>query len=150
MTNDGIRAAVFETVAKWHKEFVEFEFSRSSLPAAEEKESVYDFEIGYIPDGFELNRKNEEESFRSYEYYVNGDEEERLSIRISLTKNTKVAVDSERSEIEHTMINGMDTYIAYWKDYHQGSVTMGNKEYIISISGRLDCDELVKIAENIK
>ena len=38
MTNDGIRAAAFETVAKWHKEFVEFEFSRSSLPAAEEKE----------------------------------------------------------------------------------------------------------------
>ena len=153
MTNDDVRAAIFDTVTKWIKynDTYKLEFSRSNVPVDDNNDDAYDFEIGYIPDELILYEKHENELSRTFKYrWDNENDEMILSIDISPSSSTTLEVDGLRSEIEHTMINGMNTYIAYWNDDHQGSVTMGNKRIIISIWGRLDRNELIKIAESIK
>ncbi len=150
MTNDDVRAAVFESIAKWFDGHIEIDYNEAQTPSDNEKESIYDFEIGYIPEDYELFEKHEWDTIRSFRYWRNNDEDRVIIIKIATSAGTSINLDRDHSEYEHTMINGMDTYIIYDHNENMGSVVMGNKEFTIRVAGDVDYDELLKIAENIK
>ncbi len=147
LTNKDVRAAISNAVVTWYNNFIKVDYSNSTDVVNKDKDSVYDFEIGYIPVGFDLVEKVEDNSVREYIYSnSNGDY---LSIGIYTADSTDEVIDIEKTEFEKTTINGYETYVLYSEAERSGTVTMGDRNFVVLIDAISDYSDLIKIAENI-
>ncbi len=156
MTNSGVRAAVAEAVVTWYEDHVRFDFSKSEDVPEDtqggEKDDVTDVEdltVGYIPEGFDEASRTEESGYRQYIYYnENG---EHLLIVICDSKYTEMEQDSEQHEYEEIILNGnIKAHLFYNDEERSGTIIYGNNVYTVDVTGLIDKDELIKVAENIK
>lgn len=163
ITRQEVDASRSVTVIKEFDDHIKFEFitpgssgdetyTEEEIEKRKEKaiKHLADIEIGYFPDGYELEPSQSSEStgYRDYTYY--NDKGEPLSIAISLPEGTCICVDNEHSELELTSINGNEAYINYNYEENIGTVIISNPDYVIDVCGQISRDELIKIAENIK
>ena len=148
LTNKDVRAAISNAVVTWYNNFIKVDYSNSTDDVNKGKDSVYDFEIGYIPVGFDLVEKVEDNSVREYIYSnSNGDY---LSIGIYPADSTDEVMDIEKTEFEKTTINGYETYVLYSEAERSGTVAMGDRSFVILIDAISDYYDLIRVAENIK
>ncbi len=153
MTNEGVRAAIVKSFITWYDKYVEFDFSRYEEPEKEEEEetdplaAIDALVIGYVPEGYILSESVEDPGFRQYVYMT--ETGEYLVIEISTSKGSGIGLDNENSDLEKFSPNGKDMYISYNDTDQYGSVVFGNKMYVVSVSGLVAKDELIKVAENI-
>ena len=131
-----------------HPQFNAYDFDLiTDLPETEKE--LYDLEIGYIPEGYELQYKHEDEVVRNYIYYAVGDQN--VSIYIAVPEGTSVRVDNEHTVHETLTINGLMADLYYDNADRSGSIIIATANYIMDINGCLtDKEEIIKIAENIK
>lgn len=120
-----------------------------SIVASEANMYIKQFDIGYIPEGFEETSRTEELGFREYIYYSKtGDY---LLICMCDSESAGLAQDSEQHEYEKIILNDtVDAYIFYNDAERSGTIVWGNDIYTIDITGLIDKDELIKVAENIE
>ncbi|MBQ3182288.1 MAG: DUF4367 domain-containing protein [Clostridia bacterium] len=156
MTNSGVRAAVVDAVMTWYEDHVRFDFSKSEDVPEDTQEGekddgigVEDMTVGYIPEGFEEASRTEEIGFREYIYYSeNGDY---LLISINKSEDTEIEQDSEQHKYEKIILNNkIEAHMFYNNEERHGAILFGNNVYTVSITGIIDKDELIKVAENIK
>lgn len=152
LTSEDVRAAIAETFITWYEDYINFDFSKSDIPADPEKpvdllEVIANTEFTYIPSGFELIQAIEEDYDRTY-IYMNGDDKS-LVVGITMSNGTGFAVDN-RSEYEILSINGKEMYIFYNEAENAGNIVYGNRDYIVTISAVLPKEEMIKVAEGIK
>lgn len=149
MINDGVRAAVIESVVTWYEKYVEFDFFNSGNTAMfESKNSVDDFVVEYIPEGFEYDSTSEIPGVKEIFYFdENG---EFIFVGLYESENHWTSLDSEYSEYEEVKINGHDAYLLYNEAESAGSIAFGDKLFSVCITGLIDKEELIKVAENIK
>ena len=113
---------------------------------------IYDFEIGYIPDGYVLTESYEDEQRRSYSYNYGIDF---IDLTIRGNKETYLTFDNETPILEEITINGNDGYINYSPepDAIDGRfyTTLFYFDHGVLIKMSTSCgkDETIKIAENI-
>ena len=69
MTDVDVRGEVKKAVAEFFDKYVKINFSYSDEPEDDENSDVYSFEIGYIPEGFELAESDELKTSRDYIYF---------------------------------------------------------------------------------
>lgn len=167
MLHEDVRAAVVNAFITWYDTYIQIDFSKipedtaqidgttDTVPADKEPEPVtenkdiYDLEIGYIPDGFELSQSDENINYREYIYYNKSDQY--LVVGIYLSKETEIAISKEDdAEYEKIKLNDTDAYIYYVESDKTGSITYSNSVYLVNITGIIEKDELIKIAENIR
>ena len=167
MLHEDVRAAVVNAFITWYDTYIQIDFSKipedtaqidgttDTVPADKEPEPVtenkdiYDLEIGYIPDGFELSQSDENINYREYIYYNKSDQY--LVVGIYLSKETEIAISKEDdAEYEKIKLNDTDAYIYYVESDKTGSITYSNSVYLVNIAGIIEKDELIKIAENIR
>ena len=154
MTNSGVRAAVADAVVTWYEDHVRFDFSKSEDVPEDTQEGekddigVEDMTVGYIPEGFEEASRTEDSGYRQYIYYnENG---EHLLIVICDSKNTEMEQDSEQHEYEEIILNGnIKAHLFYNDEERSGTIIYGNNVYTVDVTGIIDKDELIKVAENI-
>jgi hypothetical protein len=127
-----------------YREFIVDKFSNHSeynVADTKNAEKVTALKLNYIPDGFE---KTEE-----YEYtliYKKGDKSFSVA-KYQLSAN--INFDTEEYESENIKINNIDA-IYYRSNTNQNGIIFNNGKYIFIISGNIDKETLVKIAQNVE
>lgn len=110
-----------------------------------EVEKVKSVEVNYIPEGFE----KVEESKSKYNYYYNYKKGKmNFSVEKLIISGT-IYFDTEEYDGENIDINGTEA-IYYRSDNNLSGIIFNNGEYIFIVSGNIDEEELVKIAQSVK
>lgn len=106
-----------------------------------------DFEVGYVPEGYELVKKDISEGIDINVRFSNGDK----TIVISkMILDVLAGIDTENSTKEEMLINGMEAFYYYREEYKRSILIWHDDEYLYEVITYLDKAETVKIAENIK
>lgn len=144
MTNSDIRAAVGEGIAQFVDEYINIDFSESSK---KENIDITKTEIGYIPEGFELESDLSDSEKLSL-VYCDADDSY-LFIDVVAGGEIFISYEIDEHNVTYININGYDGYITYDELTRQGSVCWGNSNFTVVISGFTSREELIKTAENI-
>lgn len=117
-----------------------------SVTETENNQKVESLDIGYIPAGFEKAYEYEYDYFYKYGYEnINGEE------HFDVDKhglNAAINYDS-RFDSEEIYINGAKG-VYFSAENGDKAIVFNNGEYIYTISGDIEKEELIKIAQNIK
>lgn len=146
--SESVRAATLNFVSAAFYDHMEIRLVEKDMPPAES--NSLDFEVGWLPDGFELSDSSGDDSFTWSEYRNIHGEEINISLFL-MRENSVFYYDTENAVIEDIQINGLDAKIIT-KNYIQIVIPIENRGLIITISGEgenLSTKELITIAENI-
>lgn len=103
--------------------------------------------VGYIPEGFELTKK-EYYSKHCYFQYDSNDANYYIAL-YKYASTMKVEFDTENVDIQHVTYN--NTLYSYSTDLYGNCCVIWNKnDYIFKIDANLSINELIKIAETVK
>ena len=108
-------------------------------------QNVEDFELGYIPEGFEKVNEIKSDNRISYAYFDDFDNEFKI---MKYTKEHDIVTDSESGVNCRFTDNGI-TYYGYEQSNNYFTINWNDGEYLYHIDGNLDKKELLKIATNI-
>ncbi len=157
MTNSDIRAAVSSFFIRDRGNHLEIDFNNGEEavlenegvdPETQNETSVLDYEIHYIPDGFELIS---EEFFGGNIFFreYRDANERSFVINIYDSGNTGFFVDKERHKYTFIRINGYEAMIAYDESEKCGLILINDGKCCIQINGCLEKEELIKVARGI-
>lgn len=100
--------------------------------------------LGYIPEGFELERRDVNVGgidlifTRKENYFV-----------FSMDDiNSKMGIDTENASVRKTTVNGREAF--YSSNDNVNILVWHDEEFVYKLSGKIEENEMVKIAENIK
>lgn len=121
------------------------EYSSYNIADNGDSKKVEELAVGYVPPGYELSEKFE--SNDSYVYtYTNSDGTLHISKEIL---STEVNFDTEESDYKTMELNGIK-YVIYYPDENYTGVIWNNSEYIFSVDGSLDEDEIMRVAKTVE
>lgn len=118
-------------------------FNRSEYNVSDTKDTytVESLEVNYVPKGF---KKTED---YGYAYlYIKADKSFAVQ-KLELCAN--IGFDTEKNDSENIRINGIDA-VYYRSDCKEKGIIFNNGEYIYIISGNIDKEKLINIAQNIE
>ena len=147
MLHPEIRAGVSHIVVQQFERFNLFHHDENG--EATQFLTVDDVTIGYLPDGFELAEKIEVDTMRHYIYRKPEAENIYIAIDISLSAVTDSGLDNEHS-YEVLYFNRREAHISYNEEDQSGAVIIPGERVSIGISGVVEKNELLKIAQNIR
>ncbi len=105
-----------------------------------------EIKVGYIPEGYELENKEEYDKCLFYNYISTTS----LSFTISkYPSSMEIDFDTENSNAINIMINNI-TYTYYESLSGNRSIMWQKNDYIYQIDGQISKDEMLKIAETVK
>lgn len=145
-TSPTVREAIKDTVVTWYEKYVKFDFAKSDNTESEITD-IYELNIGYIPDGFEIVSSTEESDIREYLYVANNGDYILLSICTSHT--TGYAADIELQDYEIFSYNNREVYLLYSDVERSGTLICGNSFFNIRITAIIEKSEIIKIFEYI-
>lgn len=102
-------------------------------------------EINYIPNGFVITDEYKSKYVYSVTY---SNEREHFSVDKHAI-NTYVNFDTEKYDCENISINGIDG-LFYVTETLQKGIIFNDANYIFVVSGNIDKNELINIAQNVK
>ena len=144
MLQPEIRAGVSHIVVQQFQKFVLFHHDDNGEPT--HFLTVDDVEIGYVPEGYELEWKDED-SFQRILYYRNNSND--LSVSIVKSESADITIDNEHS-YEILYWNKRQLYVSYYEEKQMGAVVIPDETITVTISGNIEKEELLKVAKNIK
>lgn len=147
LTNSGVRASVEKVVLVWHDKYTEFIYNRTSSDFSSYE--VEDFEIGYIPVGFELQFENCLDSIRLISFANTQKEDETIDIQI-FDDQTSVCFDNDYMSYEKIKIGSNEAWLMYNDDEKYGSLLVVYDKISVMVVGYLSKEEIIKVARNIK
>lgn len=131
------------------REFIIKKFSgrtQYSVTETENNQKVESLDIGYIPAGFEKTYEYDYDYFYKYGYEnINGKE------HFDVDKhglNAAINYDS-RFDSEEIYVNGAKG-VYFSAENGDKAIVFNNGEYVYTISGDIEKEELIKIAQNVK
>ena len=136
-----VRASVWDSVVNFYEKYIKFDFNVAAIG----EETIGEYTLGYVPDGF-VRTVEVETPMRSVYIYENG--QSAFYIRYQCSKDNTIAYDDENGVMRSIEINGIDgymikypneTYVLVWEYNHT----------VFTVDGNIDSKEIIKIAENI-
>ena len=140
-----VRAAVIDAVVEFFDKYTSFDF-RAYIN--DEAQKPGDYELGYIPGGFELTKYEET---RLYSEYTLTNAETGIAVRINIAPadSTTIKYDSEHSEYNVVAVNNYTAYLVRFEIDETLLLMYNDGANVITITGALSQQEIIKIAENI-
>lgn len=105
-----------------------------------------DFQVGYVPEGYELEFDELRGDFLRKIGYLDG-ENHRIQIHIAKTDHYGANVDNERAEREEVLVNDKQAYI--FSDGDVNFIVWQMGDCTIDVVGIVSEDELVSVANKI-
>ena len=137
-----VRAFVWDSVVNFYEKYIKFDFN----VAAVGEETIGEYTLGYVPDGFVRTAEVEESTRNKYRYE---DQERYFCVSYYYTEYKEINYDDENGKIHIINVNGADGYfIEYGGGRH--SLTWQKNGAIFTVDGNLSTNEMIKIAEKIK
>ena len=148
MTSPEVRAAVENVILKWYDKYTEFIFTESTTGLVAEK--IEDVDCLYMPTNYELISDEIGEDTRNIFYTNKVNTDLYLLIEILRNHNATVSFDNEQLEYEKTIIGTNECWLMYNDMETYGGIVITNDSLTVKITGYVEKDDLIKIAENIK
>ena len=137
-----VRASVWDSVVNFYEKYIKFDFNVTSVG----EETIGEYTLGYVPDGFVRTDEVEESTRNKYRYEA---QERYFCISYYYTEYKEINYDDENGKIHIIDVNGADGYfIEYGGERH--SLTWQKNGAIFTVDGNLSTNEMIKIAEKIK
>ena len=105
-----------------------------------------DFQVGYVPEGYELVEDRMSGEFSRQFRYLS-QEEKALRIYIVKTDHYGANVDNESAERKEVLVNEKQAYL--FRDGEKSILVWQMGDCTLDVSGRIPEDELVKVAQYI-
>ena len=142
-----VNAEAREKVFHWIMEtFPKFSTFKSQNISDDYIFDLKSIEINYIPEGYELQDIKEGRRILVYDYLAENNQE--LTIRLFVSSNEKLShYDTEDAVVEEFMFKGSQAYS--WKTEQLIYLLWYQDGIECHVSGSLDKNEIIKIAENI-
>ena len=137
-----VRASVWDSVVNFYEKYIKFDFNVT----AGGEETIGEYTLGYVPDGF-VRTAALETPMRSVYTYENG--QSAFYIRYQCSKDNTIAYDDENGVMRSIKINGIDGYLV---EYLGGTYTLvwEYNHTVFTVDGDISVNEMMKIAEKIK
>lgn len=142
LTNPGYIAKAWDVLVRWHSTHLEVD-----MPDTEWTGAVPEYELTYVPEGFELVMEDCDE-FGGIILYENGENYFRLSYSLA---GGNYKYDNEHSEL--SVIEDKEGNTVLFIRYEEGGYSMlweSEDEIMFSVYARVTEDELFKIKDGIK
>lgn len=155
LTNSDVRAKIKEIFLEMFDEYAVMTFNSDSENVITSLEDL-DFELGYVPDGFELEYEIKVGNVENICYKNVKNSEDELFVKYSLISDevTQIKSDNEGMMYENITIKGkLEGYFRSNEGNNKENVLIYyNSEvgFYVNIMANLGREELIKIAENIK
>lgn len=154
LTNSDVRAKIKEIFFEMFNEYAVMTFNSDSENVITSLEDL-DFELGYVPDGFELVEEMKDSNVIIIIYKNIENNEETLIVKCSLNADVdnQIKSDSENVVFENITINNK------FEAYFRSSESNNKENYLIYFNSKIGCsvsvmanlskEELIKLAESI-
>ena len=136
-----VRASVWDSVVNFYEKYIKFDFNVT----AGGEETIGDYTLGYVPDGF-VRTDAVETSLKHKYKYENG--QYTFNIVYQHSKENTIAYDDENGVMRSIQINGIDGYMIKYPNEKYTLVWEYN-HIVFTVDGNIDSKEIIKIAENI-
>lgn len=138
-----VRASVWDSVVNFYEKYIKFDFNVTSVG----EETIGDYTLGYVPDGF-VRTDVVETALKNVYKYENGQNVFNIVYYYYYPEDHTIAYDDEKGKIYTIKINGIDGYLV---EYLGGTYTLvwEYNHTVFTVEGNLYSKELLKIAENI-
>lgn len=152
LTNSDVRAKIKEIFFEMFDEYAVMTFNSDSVNVITSLEDL-DFELGYVPDGFELVEEIKDSNM--IKFYYKNNEDEVLIIKHILTSNMDNEFKTDNNEMTFELINVDGEFEGYFRSSEnnnkENSLIYYNSElgFYVNIRSILSKEDLIKIAENI-
>ena len=136
-----VRASVWDSVVNFYEKYIKFDFNVTSVG----EETIGDYTLGYVPDGFVRTSEMETDAKKKYRY-ENG--QHTFSIVCYYSEKNTIAYDDEQGVMRSIKINDIDGYLV---EYFDGTYTLvwEYNHTVFIVDGDISFKEIIKIAENI-
>jgi len=136
-----VRASVWDSVVNFYEKYIKFDFNITACG----EETIGDYTLGYVPDGF-VRTVMRETPVRNVYTYESG--QNVFNIEYYYSKSNTLAIDDEKGNIYVIKINDMDGYMIEYYDGTYALVWRCN-DVVFTVDGNIDSKEIIEIAENI-
>ena len=136
-----VRASVWDSVVNFYEKYIKFDFNVT----AGGEETIGEYTLRYVPDGF-VRTSAVETSFKHNYKYENG--QYTFKIVYQHSKGNTIAYDDENGVMRSIEINGIDGYMIKYPNETYALVWEYNHTVFI-VEGDISSKEIIKIAENI-
>ena len=148
MINSEVRASVEKVFFIWYDKYTEVVFNETSDDFSSYE--LEDFEIGYIPEGFELQYETNLDDMRLSGFINTKKEDSLIDIQIFDGTQASIGIDNEQMLYEKIKIGSNDAWIMYNDEAEYGCLLVVYGKISILVVGDLSKEEIIKVAENIK
>lgn len=152
LTNSDVRAKIKEIFFEMFDEYAVMTFNNDGENVITSLEDL-DFELGYVPDGFEL--VDEIKAHNMVRLYYNNNEDIMLYINFYLISNTDNQLHTDNKELVYEKLTINDKFEGYFRssddnDKENSLIYYNNNLGVsINITANLCKEELIEVAENI-
>ena len=137
-----VRASVWDSVVNFYEKYIKFDFSITSGG----EETIGDYTLGYVPDGF-VRTSAVETALKNVYKYEDGQHAFNI-VYYYYPEDYTIAYDDEKGVMHSIQINGMDGYMVEYIDGTYAIVWKANNT-VFTVDGDISFKEMIKIAENI-
>lgn len=136
-----VRASVWDSVVNFYEKYIKFDFNVTSSG----EETIGEYTLGYVPDGFVRTDALEESMRNKYRY----ENQESYFCISYYTEYREFNYDDENGQIHIIDVNGTDGYFVEYFDGTSALVWRYDNA-VFTVDGDISVSEMVKIAEKIK
>lgn len=152
LTNSDVRAKIKEIFFEMFDEYAVMTFNSDSENVITSLEDL-DFELGYVPDGFELVEEIKSDIMAKLYYTNNGEGELIIDYYLASNEESNIKTDSKGMIYESISIGGkFEGYFRSVEDMNkENSLIIYNSDlgFYVNITSNLSIEELIMIAEDI-
>lgn len=142
-----LRETAIDFITEVYERFTRIIFVDDTAQNSEDNSPALSFEPifpDYIPDGFELSNSMDLDVLVMREYKNN---DHWCIYRQRINDGTVMRINTEQKGHEKIFINDFEGFIFTFSN--ETTITFTNGEYIFSISGTIERNELIKISESV-
>ena len=136
-----VRASVWDSVVNFYEKYIKFDFNVTSGG----EETIGEYTLGYVPDGF-VRTDAMETSMRNVYTYENGLNV--FYVRYYYPEGYTITYDDEKGVMRSIKINGRNGYMIKYPNETYALVWEYN-HIVFIVEGDISSKEIIKIAENI-
>ena len=111
----------------------------------DEADKIPKFELGYVPEGYEIFSKDSDISSRNSIY--GNDHEQYIHFTVNRSENCTMSVDNDTFKRKEITVNGYQALLFY--DQHNSAIIWQVGDYTLTLLTGLDTEETINIAKNI-
>ncbi len=142
-----VRESIVSFFTQVYEEFTAIIFDQpEETGRTYEADSINAIEVTYIPEGFELKQQGKNNGWASIEYVDNNDGYIVIDQRI--LREHEIGFNTENIEYQTVIINGHKGL--YYENQGYTTLMWNNETQYFIISGNVDKNEIIKIAESIQ